>query len=731
MNPKLLTVAACGAALWLAAGAARARQSDAPPNGVDVLTRGPVHEAFAEPTDPTPTATPVVPQQPSATVPELPPDVRPEGDNVVWIPGYWSWDDESRSFLWVSGIWREVPPDRAWVSGYWQQVEGGWQWVPGYWAAQSVSDVEYLPQPPDPVPEAQPPAPDAASVYVPGIWMWRENNYYWRPGFYVPYQANWSYIPAHYVYSPYGYVFVEGYWDHPLADRGVLFAPVRFNPALMATANWSYVPQYVLSPDALMTSLFVRPAAYSYYFGDYFDARYSRGYIPWVDYRVSRVAFDPNFAYYAAAYQHSDPRWINGMRDLYVARREGAFPRPPRTWAEQTRFGSNLNAQNAAVLRSLNISNPRSLVQMAAPLSQVRDMRSELVRGRTAGANALRLQPLSQDQRAQARESVRQARELQQRRQQAEARLGAPARPGETPQQPRTTRLDLPRTTTSAGPSESGSAVPPRRQAPPLPQRPSVYERPGLPERSPTQGRPETARPGVPQRPATPERPPAPERPSTPGRPGVPERPGSPERPGAAERPGIPGTPGVPERPGTPPPSVASERPGVPGTPGVPQRPSTPGRPGVPDRPGVPERPNVSERPAVTGRPGVPETPGAVPPTPRSEPRSTPPGERPVTPGRPTPPERPAIPGQPPVSPRPQPTERPTPPPAQRPPEKPQPPERPTPPPAQRPPERPVPPAGPGTTRPDQKPPTPPKRPEPPGGERLDRPDRERPLDGA
>lgn len=33
----------------------------------------------------------------------LPPDQKPEGDDVAWIPGYWAWDDERNDFLWVSG----------------------------------------------------------------------------------------------------------------------------------------------------------------------------------------------------------------------------------------------------------------------------------------------------------------------------------------------------------------------------------------------------------------------------------------------------------------------------------------------------------------------------------------------------------------------------------------------------------------------------------------------------
>src|SRR4051794_3220896 len=58
----------------------------------EVQARGPVHEAFAQPGEVRPRPSPVAPKAPPAPVNELPPDVRPEGDNVAWVPGYWAWD---------------------------------------------------------------------------------------------------------------------------------------------------------------------------------------------------------------------------------------------------------------------------------------------------------------------------------------------------------------------------------------------------------------------------------------------------------------------------------------------------------------------------------------------------------------------------------------------------------------------------------------------------------------
>ena len=62
------------------------------PKGLDVLARGPVHEAYASLTaDPVPTK--AVPKKPPAPLEEMPPEEKPEGD-VIWIGGYWAWDDD-------------------------------------------------------------------------------------------------------------------------------------------------------------------------------------------------------------------------------------------------------------------------------------------------------------------------------------------------------------------------------------------------------------------------------------------------------------------------------------------------------------------------------------------------------------------------------------------------------------------------------------------------------------
>jgi hypothetical protein len=104
--------------MWLARPAPLEAAAPYPlSDGLEILTRGPVHEAFAEPVvlDPRPTAT--VTRAPPAKIVEIVPRRRP-GAEAVWIPGYWAWDDAHGEHLWVSGVWRLPPPQRRWVSGY-------------------------------------------------------------------------------------------------------------------------------------------------------------------------------------------------------------------------------------------------------------------------------------------------------------------------------------------------------------------------------------------------------------------------------------------------------------------------------------------------------------------------------------------------------------------------------------------------------------------------------------
>jgi hypothetical protein len=320
----------------------RAQQPPQQPEGVEVQTRGPIHEAFAEPVDGQPAPTHIVNREPPAPIQEQPPDQRPEGEHVQWIGGYWAWDDARNDYLWVSGFWRTPPPGRTWVPGSWRTANGGFQWVSGYWAPEQKTEQQYLPPPPASV-ESGPtiPAPSQSHVYVPGSWYYNSDHYVWRPGVWVEYRPGWVWIPAHYRWTPAGYVFIEGYWDFPLRERGLLFAPVYISPVVAYRPGWYYSPTFVVYDNSLYGALFVRTGSTHYYFGDYFEARYtSIGYHSWFSVSFGRsYSYDPLFSYYRFTYRH-DPYWEPAMREVYVARYAGDLPRPPVSLSVSINIGN-------------------------------------------------------------------------------------------------------------------------------------------------------------------------------------------------------------------------------------------------------------------------------------------------------------------------------------------------------------------------------------------------------
>jgi hypothetical protein len=362
MNARNLSVTTLSLLLAIPLWSASTAQAQQPGGDeMEVLTRGPVHEAFADPGVTPSEASPIVPKQPPDPINELPPDQKPEGDNVVWIPGYFTWDEDRNDFVWLSGFWRVPPPDRTWVPGSWRQAADGWQWTPGFWAAAAQDNVQYLPEPPAPL-DAAPatPAPSADSIYTPGVWVYRDNRYMWRPGVWITYRPGWIWVPAHYVWTPVGWVFVDGYWDYPLRSRGLLFSPVYFSGRPWLRPNWYYTPTYVVYDDFLMGALFLRPRWGGYWFGDYFGPVYHRrGFVAWVDIRLGRGVYDPLFGFYLRF--HGENRgWERDLHALYTRRYEGN-DLPPRTLVQQTTIINN---------NTTNVTNIR-IVTAVTPLAKV------------------------------------------------------------------------------------------------------------------------------------------------------------------------------------------------------------------------------------------------------------------------------------------------------------------------------------------------------------------------
>jgi hypothetical protein len=372
---------------------------------ITVDTRGLVHEAFAAPVNSSPRPGPVVDKNPPQPIKELPPDQKPEGDNVQWIPGYWGWDTDRKDFVWVSGFWRVPPPHRKWVPGHWSESDGGSQWTAGFWAPADQETVPYLDQAPPESLENGPnlPAPDDTSMYVPGNWVPQSDGYAWQSGYWSEAQPNYVWTPSQYIWTPAGYCYVNGYWDYPLEGRGLLFAPVYFRRRLWLDPDWYYQPSYCLPFGGLFSSLFAWPFWNHYCFGDYYGAGYfNSGFYPWFDY--GRRWHDPLFGYYNWR-NRDNPGWFNGLARDFRGRTAGNLARPPRTLAQQNALVRNFN-NGALDRRTLNS------LQTVRPLSQM-------------AGNGVHLASLTSAQATAARQNTAAFRQVSQDRQRLERSAGA------------------------------------------------------------------------------------------------------------------------------------------------------------------------------------------------------------------------------------------------------------------------------------------------------------------
>lgn len=305
----------------------------------DDLLRGPVHEAFAEQVNSDPSPNMNITKQPPEPVEELPPELKPDGRQVEWISGYWAWDEDHDDFIWVSGIWREIPQGFRWLPGYWTTIDGGFQWVSGTWVSAQTSEIEYQVEAPPETLELGPVgvAPSVDHIWIPGTWMWNNSRYAWRPGYWSIGYTNWVWVPARYQWTPRGYYHCQGYWDYPVNRRGVLFAPSYFNPRFRNTRITRFTPRIVVSTNLLTTHFWVRPQSRHYYFGNYYNVAYSnRGLMPWHQFPQQRRAFDPLYAYYSRG-QRSNVYYnqLNIQFDSFVSQPNR---RPPITFRDQDRW---------------------------------------------------------------------------------------------------------------------------------------------------------------------------------------------------------------------------------------------------------------------------------------------------------------------------------------------------------------------------------------------------------
>jgi WXXGXW repeat (2 copies) len=345
--------------------------------GATPLMQGPIHEAFAERFSLEDEEALVITKEPPQLIDEQAPEYRPEGEDIEWIPGYWGWDISTEDFVWVSGVWRQMPPGQQWIPGYWTQVEGGWRWINGFWMADANEQIVYLPPPPQSIDNGpSTTAPGADFFWVTGNWLYTaNNNYVWQSGHWHPCHNNWVWVPARYVWTPSGYVYRPGYWDFEVSHRGMLFAPVAFRSGFHRV----YRPTYVIETSPLLfANLYVTPGTSCYYFGPSYARSARRPCYPWISYH--RHGYDPLFSYYA--FQQNRGNWLRGISTLQnqLDSMPNQIQNSRHTVADHLRLlgprGPQSGSENQGILEPNAMLHVAALTALAAKSSQKVDFKT-------------------------------------------------------------------------------------------------------------------------------------------------------------------------------------------------------------------------------------------------------------------------------------------------------------------------------------------------------------------
>lgn len=253
-------------------------------NNIQVIKNGPIHEAYVTQEFGDIILQAVVDKPPPPITEQMPQSF---DEKSIWIPGYWAWSRDVGDYIWVSGVWRRSPPEHQWISGHWKNYPQGWVWMRGFWSKVSESELEFIPQPPpDALDEKAPipPRPEDAYFWAPGYWEWDSNaqDFRWLSGRWDILGEHWLYVPAQYYWREEGYLFVPGYWDRPIEDRGIAFADVSIS--LEDRKYVVYEPSVILNPLMIMETLYPQwpnyPSLFRYHFYYHYNIWISWGATP-------------------------------------------------------------------------------------------------------------------------------------------------------------------------------------------------------------------------------------------------------------------------------------------------------------------------------------------------------------------------------------------------------------------------------------------------------------------
>jgi hypothetical protein len=192
---------------------------------------------------------------PPAPVVEDRPAIPDSGD--VWVPGYWWWSTPFHRYVWVSGAWRNPPPDQVWTPGEWVSASADrYLWMPGFWGTPGVprpAAIELAPPPPRVEAYGEPPS--VGFIWTPGFYAYRGNSYYWTDGLWLrPPSVGLGWIEPRYVGIGGRYYFQAGRWDFGPEHRGTCYLPDINVRAGMHFTPTGAPPELVLAHARFVTA---------------------------------------------------------------------------------------------------------------------------------------------------------------------------------------------------------------------------------------------------------------------------------------------------------------------------------------------------------------------------------------------------------------------------------------------------------------------------------------------
>ncbi len=196
---------------------------------------------------------------------------------------------------------------------------------------------------------------------------------------------------------PSGYLFVGGYWDMPVANRGLMFAPVYYPQPIYAQPNFMFTPSITIAGPAVTANLFVSAGTNQYLFGNFYAQNFlSVGITPWFSFSIGGgqpAFFDPLFSYYAVVNIRQNPGWIAQVRRDYILRRDNVAMRPAATYLEEMRrIERGERVEHAMAVRLDRLAAERGM-----RLEHVSEAERQLVRQKVAQLHQVREQRVAQE----------------------------------------------------------------------------------------------------------------------------------------------------------------------------------------------------------------------------------------------------------------------------------------------------------------------------------------------